>query len=250
MDTKNIINRISFSGFLFLFSFSVKGQYIGNHMLSASLNGGFLQKERCVSYQYSFARFTHFENENRTNQLFAGIEVGTTKLKEGTNDFSPFFVNSFSMKAEGNHFSFLLTNLVTKSKSNNKKGFKYNYYSLKFTHQRFALVSAYEWDTYNEDDDLDSDDPDVTITEEKCNAFDLELHLGKHIKLNSHNFLKFELYGGIRFGNVTGNRNWEWFNHGKGVQVYEKHYFVRELNPLILGVSLGYQINFGIKKLK
>ncbi len=221
---------------------------MGNHMVMANINVGFLQQQTGFSYQYSFARFTRFENENRTNQLFAGIEVGTTKFKEGTNNFSPFIVNSFSMKAKGNHFSFLLTNVVTKPKSNNKKGFRYNYSSLKFTHQRFALVSAYEWDTYNEDDDLDSDDPDVTITEEKCNAFDLELHLGRHIELNSHNFLKFELYSGIRFGNVTGFRNWEWFNHGKGVKVYEKHYFVHNLNPLILGVSLGYQFNFGNKR--
>lgn len=207
MTFKNLKLQILFSGLLTLVSITVSGQYLRNHMITGQVNKGFLQFETNFSYQYSFARFTQFENKNRTNQLFAGIEVGTTKLKEGTNDFSPFFVNSFSMKAEGNHFSFLLTNVVTKPKSNNKKGFRYNYYSLKFTHQRFALVSAYEWDTYHEDDDLDSDDPDVIITHEKCNAFNLELHLGKHIELNSHNFLKFEFYGGLRFGHVTGYRN-------------------------------------------
>jgi len=72
---------------------------------------------------------------------------------------------------------------------------------------RFESVMSYEYDLNNENDDLDSDEPNVTITNAGCKSIDFEMRFGKHIPFNSHNLLRFEFYAGLRFGQTYGTRN-------------------------------------------
>lgn len=249
MTLKNFKLQILFSGFLTLVSITVSGQYLRKNMITAQVNVGFLQQERNICYQYSFPRFSSHEFKERRNQLFFGIEVGETNLRYslfgGTSTISK---GAFLMNAKGNHISFLLTNMITKPKKNVKKGFKYNYITLKCAINKFSEVKSYpDFDPYDEDDDFNPP-PEKWITGEKCKSVNFELHLGKHIKLNSYNYFKVGIYGGFRLGNTTGIEHSKALGSTNGVE--ESYKFSKNLNPIILGLSLGYQINLGKQNTK
>ena len=233
-----------------IFSIDAQTQPLGKHMLSAGVSVGLLQKETNFSYQYSPLEFLSGQEKKKFNQIFFGFEAGTTKLKEHYfENSSSFFRSTDQTYANGNHYSLLITKIAHKPIRNKNRSFSYKYASLKFTLHNFRKVRSYEYDTYDEDDGLDSDEPDVTITEAGCKSFDIEIRLGKHLKLNNSNHLRFEFYTGIRIGSTYGTRNWEWWDNGKGKMVKEVHRFERNLNPFILGLGLSYQVNFGRKNL-
>lgn len=252
MNMNLIINKSSIItlGLLIFLSINARTQPLGKHMLNAGASVGFLQKETNFSYQYSPLEFLGGEDKNVLNQVFFGIEAGKTKLKERYfESSSSLFPLANQTYANGNHYSLLITKIAHKPSTNKNKPASYKYLSLKFTLHKFRNVRSYEYDTYNEDDDLDSDEPDVTITDAGCKSFDIEMRFGKHLRLNQSNHLRFEFYTGIRFGSTYGTRNWEWMDHSKGKMVKEIHRFERNLNPFILGLSLSYQVNLGRKKL-
>ena len=244
MTLRNFKFLIVFLFFLLQFSINAHGQYLRNHMISAEATGGFLEQKANCSYQYSFAQLTSSRLKERRNQLFLGLEVGETKLKYsffgGTSTINK---GGFMMQAYGSHLAALFTNVITKPKNGKKGGYKFNYVTFKFAINKFNQVkSRPAYDPYDEDEDFNPPHEEW-ITNEKCKSLDFELHMAKYIKMNSNHHLRAGIYCGARIGNTSGINHSKVAGSSNGIE-YQRN-FSYKLNPLILGFSLGYQINFG-----
>jgi hypothetical protein len=223
-----------------------QNQVLRKHMICFGVSGGFLQQEANLSYQYAPFFLKGGDSKKVGNQIFFGIEAGTTQLRSSVSGPTSSFANEFQMRASGQHYSFLITNIISHPLVNRNKPFQYRYIGLKFTTERFNNVDARIYDLNNENDDLDSDEPDVIITNQKCNSFEFTIRYGRLRTLNSNNHFRFEIYSGIRFCTVTGTSNSDYYN---GVYwVHDRSTFTRSINPLIFGVGLSYQINVGRNK--
>ena len=234
MTLKNFKLQIIFSGLLFLFSINLHGQHLRNHVTSAEINCGILQQKLNIGYSYDFVNYTGILSKDRMNQLFLGFDLGTVKLRydffEGTGMFGADFV----MRAKGYHCDFSITNYSIRPKRRKKNDFKYNYMALKCGINQFYEVHSHH--NYYTNNGFSYSEG---VYNPKCRSVDLELKFGKLIKLNSYNFINVGLYAGHRFGNTTG------ISYFHGNLDPNSKGFNKPLKPLILGINLGYQFNFG-----
>lgn len=236
MTLKNFKLQILFSGFLTLVSITVSGQYLRKNMISAEVNGGFLQQKTDLGFHYSIFKFNS-SSSMKKHQLFFGLGGGTTDFQsKGLSLFRPAFI----MQAYGAHFGFMLTHIINSTKKTKKDKNIYNTISIKYNINRFYRVNSYfnNYDNGGSFSDIDS------VYNPKCLSSDLELNLNHLIQVNPNNFFYFGIYFGLRNGQTSGIR----YNQGKFDP--NSKGFSMPLKPLIFGFNFGYQVNFGKQNTK
>lgn len=248
-DFKKYKLQILFSGLLTLFSISLNAQCLRKNMILISLDAGYLHQKVNISSQYSPFKIKTNTDGNKHSQWFFGLEIGRNRLQ---NQVSTYFnQGSFKMQAEGVHLAFMATKVITKNLKRKENKFSYTSTTFKVSFNHFNNVKSHPWhDTYYEEYDYKTPEK-AWITNAKTRAVDFELHFSEHIRFNSYNFLKLTIYTGIRIGSTSGTEHrmtydWDYQTVTQKWFSSEKNY-TKNINPIILGLSLGYQINLGRK---
>lgn len=218
------------------------------NMFLISRDDGCLQQKVNISYQYSPFRIKTNTDGNKYRLWFIGLEMGRNRLQNRVITY--FTQGSFYMYAEGVHIGFLATKVISKQlKRKNKFSNTSTTFKVSFNH--FNTVKSYpSYDTYVEEYNFFPPEK-KWITDDKTKSVDFEIHFTELLKINSYNFLKLTLYTGIRVGNTSGNEHkiaYKYYPNttiGTPYEIVEKYRY--PINPIILGLSLGYQINLGRK---
>lgn len=212
-------------GFSIILSVSVSGQYLKPNSITLEPNAGFKQQQVNLFYRHSIGKFQSDSFTKRNNQIFLGVGVGSINFR---------YNNSLS---KGSQLNFSFTNVMIRTNEKEENEIGYRYIGIKVGINRFNEMKIREYDDYV------NYTGHIFLTDRQIKSTDIELNMGRLVKLNSQNFIKVGCYIGARIANYYYTETTQ-----KNMNTTSKNIVIYNIAPFILGVSLGYQINFGNKK--
>ena len=222
MILKKIKSHILISGFLVMFSNYSNAQYFPKNSISIKINAGISQQGVYLGYSRAIAWFQSDSITNRKNQIYLGIEAGRLCYKFQDH------------RTQGNQLAFSFTNLMAREYDELDEVPFVKYIEIKVGINKFKPLEDYTGsEGFNK----------KLVTEREIKATDITFKLGRLSQLPNNNFLQVGCFIGARVASYSRNETTT-----NGTNVSSKYLIDYNIEPLLMGISLGYQFNFGNRK--